>query len=133
MTTNLHANSKTASVLAIALAKKYRPKAVLIEDKGSGTSLIQELRWESSLRPISIRPTADKVTRLSIQSAKIEAGQVHLPERAAWLGEFQAEVKQFPLGKHDDQVDSMSQFLGWIEKRQPYGRFRDDLRGYMGR
>lgn len=113
----------------IALAKKYRPKAVLIEDKGSGTSLIQELRWEGSLRPISIRPTADKVTRLSTQSAKIEAGQVHLPERAAWLGEFQAEVKQFPLGKHDDQVDSISQFLGWIDKRQRYGNFRD-LRGY---
>jgi predicted phage terminase large subunit-like protein len=114
------------------LAKRYNPKAVLIEDKGSGTSLIQELRWEGSLRPIAIEPIADKVTRVSTQSAKIEAGQVHLPERAAWLGDFQAEVKQFPNGKHDDQVDSMSQFLNWMDKRQriiPASR----MRGYMGR
>ncbi len=114
------------------LTKRYQPKAVLIEDKGSGTSLIQELRWEGSLRPISINPNKDKITRLSTQSAKIEAGQVHLPERAAWLGDFQAEIKQFPNGKHDDQVDSMSQFLTWIDKRQRYN-YGKDLRGYMGR
>ena len=104
----------------IDLCKRYKPKAVLIEDKGSGISLIQELRREGSLMPIRINPTADKVTRLSTQSAKIEAGQVHVPERASWLGDFQAEVKMFPNGKHDDQVDSMSQFLNWIDKRQRY-------------
>jgi predicted phage terminase large subunit-like protein len=116
----------------IDLYQRYKPKAVLIEDKGSGISLIQELRREGSMMPIRINPTADKVTRLSTQSAKIEAGQVHVPERASWLGDFQAEVKMFPHGKHDDQVDSMSQFLNWIEKRQRYSN-DPDLRGWMGR
>ena len=63
-------------------------------------------------------PEGDKLTRMSAQSAKIEAGLVMLPERAAWLQEFQLEVLQFPHGRHDDQVDSMSQFLGWISRRR---------------
>lgn len=67
------------------LVKRYSPKAVLIEDKGSGTNLIQELRWEGALRSLQIKPTQDRFTRLSKQSAKINAGQVHLPERASRL------------------------------------------------
>ena len=31
--------------------------------------------------------------------------------------EFELEVKAFPGGRHDDQVDSMSQFLGWASKQ----------------
>lgn len=99
-------------------ATLHQPDAVLIEDKGSGTSLIQDLRYEGSIRPIAIDPTKDKITRLSAQSAKIEAGQVHLPERASWLGDFQIEMKQFPNGRHDDQIDSVSQFLEWMDRRR---------------
>jgi predicted phage terminase large subunit-like protein len=54
---------------------------------------------------------------MSAQSAKIEARQVYLPKQAPWLGDFQAELLQFPHGRHDDQVDSISQFLNWIERR----------------
>jgi predicted phage terminase large subunit-like protein len=52
---------------------------------------------------------------MSAQSSRIEAGQVHLPARENWLEDFRAELLQFPHGKHDDQVDSLSQFLTWIE------------------
>ncbi len=54
-------------------------------------------------------------------SAKIEAGYVLLPERAPWLQDFQSEILQFPRGRHDDQVDSLSQFLMWITKPRHYG------------
>ena len=54
---------------------------------------------------------------MSTESAQIEAGHVFLPRSAAWLGDFQAELLQFPHGQHDDQVDSMSQFLAWVRKR----------------
>ena len=47
---------------------------------------------------------------------KIEAGCVLVPERATWLEEFKAEVMAFPNVAHDDQIDSISQFLGWIEE-----------------
>ena len=40
-----------------------------------------------------------------------------LPLNSTWLSDFQAELLQFPHGRHDDQVDSLSQFLGWVAKR----------------
>jgi predicted phage terminase large subunit-like protein len=101
-------------------ARLYEATSVLIEDKGSGTSLIDDLRQENAddvVAPIAILPEGDKLLRLSAQSAKVEAGQVHLPKDAIWLSDFKIEVLQFPRGTHDDQVDSLSQFLNWIERR----------------
>ena len=57
---------------------------------------------------------------MSNQSAHIEAGQVILPETAPWLDEFRAEIMAFPNGRFDDQVDSLSQFLGWAEHNKRY-------------
>ncbi len=96
---------------ALALADLHRPQRILIEDVGTGTALIQELKKHARFA-IAVRPERDKVTRMSIQSAKFEAGQVYLPERAPWLAEFEAELFAFPNGKHDDQVDTVSQVLG---------------------
>lgn len=100
-------------------ARRHDAGVVLIEDKGSGTHLIQELDDEGSPRPIPIMPEGDKVTRMSAQSARIEAGYVYLPKRAPWLQDFQTEILQFPHGRHDDQVDSLSQFLGWVSDPGP--------------
>jgi phage terminase large subunit-like protein len=52
---------------------------------------------------------------MAAQSAKIEAGHVHLPNSAPWLGDFLMELLSFPNGRHDDQVDSVSQFLRWLQ------------------
>ena len=101
-----------------AEAVRHNADTVLIEDKGSGTQLIQDLRFEGSLRPIAVKPTEDKVTRMHAQSAKIEAGRVFIPQQAPWLDDFQAELLAFPASRHDDQVDSVSQFLGWISIRR---------------
>ena len=68
--------------------------------------------------PIAYVPVADKVTRMMLQSAKIEAGQIHLPRRAPWLGDFHDEVLQFPHGRNDDIVDALAQFLDWIDQRR---------------
>ena len=102
----------------IEQAQRFAAQIVLIEDKGSGTQLIQDLRHKKSgVRPIAVQPAGDKVTRMSNQSAKIEAGQVILPEEAPWLADFKAEVLAFPRGKYDDQIDSLSQFLTWQSER----------------
>jgi predicted phage terminase large subunit-like protein len=93
---------------------------LIIEDKGSGTALIQDLQRETIEdlpNPFAFVPEGDKVTRMHAQSAKIEAGHVYLPRRARWLEELRIELLQFPKGKYDDQVDSMSQFLNWLEQR----------------
>ena len=56
--------------------------------------------------------------RLLITQAKIEAGQVFLPKDTPWLGDFLDELLAFPRGRHDDQVDSVSQFLNWAGRQE---------------
>ena len=88
---------------------------MIIEDKGSGTALIQQLRSESNgvTYPTAFIPKDDKLTRFHAQSAWIEAGHIWLPEHAHWLEELRVEIASFPQGRNDDQVDSISQFLAW--------------------
>jgi predicted phage terminase large subunit-like protein len=101
-------------------AEKYRPTSILIEDTGTGSALLQDYR-NHQLRgipyPSPITPKGDKVVRMSAASARIEAGHVHLPHNATWLDDFQSEMLAFPNARHDDQVDSVSQFLNWFDNR----------------
>ena len=99
-----------------ALADQFFPRRILIEDANSGQALIQTLRRESRLNVIPLRSKLDKSTRVSQQSAVIEAGRVHLPQDAPWRGEFMAEVLGFPNARYDDQVDSLEQFLRWASE-----------------
>ena len=101
-----------------AMAETHRPNIILIEDKVSGQSLIQELKeGGGAFRVVAYEPKSDKETRMRVQAAKIENQQVYLPRDADWLANFENEVRQFPNGKNDDQVDSMSQLLDY--KSQP--------------
>lgn len=97
----------------IAYAERDRPAAILIEDKSSGQSLIQDLRNSTTLPIIPIEPEGNKVFRAVEVSAMVEAGLVHLPESAPWLIDFEGEFFGFPLTTHDDQVDSVTQYLRW--------------------
>jgi predicted phage terminase large subunit-like protein len=102
----------------IGLATEHRATTVLIENAGPGMNLLQDLRAampQGMTRPIGVKPEGSKVDRMAAQSAKIEAGHVHLPNSAPWLGEFLTELLSFPNGRHDDQVDSVSQFLLWLQ------------------
>ena len=56
--------------------------------------------------------------RMHAETAKIEAGRVLLPREATWLDTFLSEILAFPGSRHDDQVDSLSQFLNWVGKGQ---------------
>jgi predicted phage terminase large subunit-like protein len=55
--------------------------------------------------------------RMHSCSSANENGFVYLPEKAEWLAEYLHELKTFPNGKHDDQVDSTSQALQWVKQR----------------
>jgi len=104
----------------VELARHWQPRSLLIEDKGSGTALIQQLRAESNgiTYPTAFIPKDDKLTRLHAQSAWIEAGHIWLPEQALWLEDLRVEIASFPQGRNDDHVDSMSQFLSWHFSRR---------------
>ena len=93
-----------------ARAKQYRANVVLVEDAGAGTALVQEL-GTSVTGIIAVKPDRDKRSRMSVASAKFEAGQVLLPDRAPWLRDFEDELFAFPSSRHDDPCDSVSQAL----------------------
>jgi predicted phage terminase large subunit-like protein len=96
---------------------KHSPDALLIEDQGSGISLIQILRCQYGIDPIGVRSTDDKETRLSIVLPMFEAGAVFLPEDEPWLPDLLRELFGFPQTRHDDQVDSITQYLTWARNR----------------
>ena len=58
-----------------------------------------------------------KESRLVAATSYIEAGHMLLPQEAPWLAEFEKELLAFPGGKHDDQVDSVSQYFEWVRER----------------
>jgi predicted phage terminase large subunit-like protein len=95
---------------AISLARDHEPKFILIEDAGVGTALAKELQ-EAGLPAIPVKPEGNKRTRMSVQSAKFESGQVFLPTEASWLDQLEMELFSFPGGRFDDQIDSTSQAL----------------------
>jgi hypothetical protein len=97
----------------------YNAHVVLIEDKASGTQLIQELIADGCHGVTRYQPECDKIMRLYAQTASIENGSVYLPETAPWLAEYLHEMTTFPKGKHDDQVDSTAQFLDWFKMPFP--------------
>jgi predicted phage terminase large subunit-like protein len=102
--------------------------ALLIENKGSGMSLIQDLKREN-INAIAVDPQGDKPMRMNAQTARIEAGAVNLPRNASWLDEFRREILAFPAGCHNDQVDALSQGLNRaFEKVRKYGTFT--VQGY---
>ena len=81
--------------------------ALLIENKGSGMSLIQDLE-QDYIHAVAVDPQGDKVMR-NQQTARIEARSVWLPRQAPWLDEFRHEVMAFHVCRYSDQVDALSQ------------------------
>ncbi|MGC2164074.1 MAG: phage terminase large subunit, partial [Silvibacterium sp.] len=109
--------------LIVSHAALYGAKNVLIEDKASGTSLIQALIDERFHQVTRYTPKMDKAVRLQVVTPFIENGFVYLPGKAPWLGEYIHEMVIFNKGKYDDQVDSTSQALDWVsgKNRLQYG------------
>jgi predicted phage terminase large subunit-like protein len=120
----------------IDLAAQHGAETILIEEAGRGLNLLQDLRasaLQGLNRPIGIKPEGSKVDRMAAQSAKIEAGHLHLPRTASWLAEFLNELLSFPNGRHDDQVDSVSQFFLWQQNHAQLNRVTFVMPFYVSR
>jgi predicted phage terminase large subunit-like protein len=95
----------------------FKATSILIEDKASGTQLIQDLIEDGLSKVVRIAPDGDKIMRLHAQTAPIENGFVHIPTSAHWLADYLHELTVFPSGRYDDQVDSTAQALAWTKMR----------------
>ena len=97
---------------------KYKHSVkVLVEDKASGTQIIQSLRKDHNIHPIAIKPEHDKKARLMGISHFIENGVCLFPgHNPHWWSDFENELLKFPQGKYDDQCDAFSQGLNYPDK-----------------
>lgn len=93
-----------------------RPDAVLIEKKGSGITLCQDL-IRGGIPVRAYNPgRADKVQRAHSVTYLLENGLIYLPESNklsgrtySWAEEVVNQLCSFPMAEHDDFVDSTVQ------------------------
>jgi predicted phage terminase large subunit-like protein len=89
----------------------YRPRGaqmVKIEDKSSGSSLIQSIQSDYLIPVEAIQRNTDKVLRAMGVVKYFASGFIHVPREADWLHDFKEEFRKFtPLmtHAHDDQID----------------------------
>jgi predicted phage terminase large subunit-like protein len=96
----------------IEVKERYgRAASLVIEESPISHGLIQSLR-EKHINVVDIKPDRDKQSRLISQIDLFEGGSVLLPKDAPWLDAFVSELLSFP-GRHDDQVDALTQGLAW--------------------
>jgi predicted phage terminase large subunit-like protein len=90
----------------------------LVEDKANGTAILDSLKDEiAGLK--AINPTTSKEARARAITPEVESGNVYLPHptQFPWVYDLLAELRAFPTGAHDDQVDALTQ--GLSELREP--------------
>lgn len=112
------------------LADRWRPDAVVIEDKSAGSSLIQYLRRETTLPIIAYDPLQrDKATRATAAVPTVRSGRCFLPreiigtldgERVNLIDVFVKEHENFPRAKNDDTVDTTSMMVEYFNKLQQF-------------
>lgn len=81
-----------------------------VEDKSSGTGLIQDIQAEGGIPIEGIERVKDKLTRVMDVVSHIDVGNVGVPLDALWVSDFLSECDSFTADDthmHDDQIDPM--------------------------
>lgn len=89
-------------------------RGMFVEDKVSGTGLIQTLRREG-IAILPVQRVKDKISRAYDAAPFIESGNVSLPQDAPWLSDLLSEISSFPSGAHDDQLDPMFDAIAKVQ------------------
>jgi len=104
----------------IETCNKYNVDMLLIESKGPGLSVAQEIKrlnrtntWGVEL----VNPgSLDKVARAYAVQPTFSNGVVYAPDRD-WADKVITQCESFPKVKHDDLVDSMTQAIKYLRER----------------
>jgi predicted phage terminase large subunit-like protein len=97
--------------------------AIVIEDAGNGTALIQDLRRNTKL-PVIAWPCENKFVKATRAQPTVEAGNCSIPEDDAGNDAFVEEHEMFPNGENDDQVDTTSMMCDYFRINTPEPRIR---------
>lgn len=113
-----------------AAGKRDRPALTILDERGVGLGVFQQLRREGyphlvastrTSEPLDregspgLRPNLSKIDRFGVAAMNIADGRVLIPTHAPWLEAFIYEVASFPNITDKDQVDSMSQLVGNLD------------------
>ncbi len=94
-----------------------RTQSVLVAEAGCSIPVVEYIENHSRLPLVKVKPgTRDKVARVRAVQGIIEAGRVWVPANVPWLAGWMDEMAAFPGGRYDDQVDTMSQALSYLDK-----------------
>jgi len=98
-------------MVALKAYNEWEPDACIVEAKAAGTPLIFELR-QMGLAIGEFTPSRgnDKIARVNAVSDLFASGVVWAPQKH-WAEEVIEEFAAFPVGEHDDLVDSSTQAL----------------------
>jgi len=97
--------------IALKHWKEWDPDAFIVEKKAAGAPLIQELRnMGIPVQEFSPSRGNDKMVRVNAVADLFSSGTVWAPD-TRWAREVIEEVASFPVGEHDDYVDTTSQAL----------------------
>lgn len=118
---------------------EWKPDKILIEDCHTGVALWSELK-KAKILSICVKPEGGKEERLSVACGRFYSGEIGFPRDEPWSDRVFAQFRAFPDG-HDDILDSITQFAGWlrrtdIEQRvhtKQYGRPSNPTRRGGGR
>lgn len=97
-------------------------RGIHIEDKSSGTGLIQQLKGDGGIPVVAIPRNKDKLTRAYDAMPYLDSGLVAIPANAPWVSDFIGEVSAFsPDMKHahDDQIDPMMDAIDILLDKTP--------------
>ena len=95
---------------------KWQPQVVLVEDKASGQSLIQELKRSTRIPIHAYKIDRDKIARANAVTPIHESKLCYLPEGLPWVSDFVDSLATFPNGSHDDDVDSFTMALDYASR-----------------
>ncbi len=88
--------------------KPFGAQVVKVEDKSSGSSLIQSIQRDYFIPVEAIQRNTDKVLRAMGVVKYFASGYIHLPADAPWVNDYKDEFRKFtPMMTHknDDQID----------------------------
>lgn len=118
--------------------KAWQTDTIIVEKASTGHALLDDLARDHrglsepehhapQCNRFASQPTMSKEERLVVGVERLYSGLVKLPREARWLPEFKREMMGFPHLVHDDQVDSVSQFLLWVKQRQGRAAVETDV------
>lgn len=111
---------------------RWKADAIIVETASLGHALLGDLARDArclgdpanhapSCERHGYTPVMAKEERLAVGVDRLYSGTVRFPEAAPWLATLKREMLGFPTLTHDDQVDSVTQFLQWVVERRGRG------------